>query len=354
MTAVRVKGLQRFRDKRNGKVYCYHRKTGKRLKATFGTPEFLAEFAAITAKAQQKEEENAKPKTFGQLVAVYLKSSWYTRLAPRTQKDYAKELKELEHLNHMPLSKWDRPFCAQLRDMVEKERSWHKANAMLAVLGVVFKLGTEYGGMTENPCFRLTKARRPESEEEGEEANRPWTDDERCVVLAALPPHIRLPVAIAQFTGLREADVLKLPRTACASGWLRHKTGKSRKRTEVVLPIFEGFAAELDRAPQHDAITLCANSRGKPWTESGFRCSFFKEIKKLEEAGKVEPGLTFHGLRHTVGGVLAEHGLSAQAIALWLGQKTTAMAEHYSRRANKQKRMEASVTTLKAAGCSVA
>lgn len=350
MSVVRIKGLQRFRDNRDGKWYCYHRKSGKRLRSEYGSPAFFAELAKIDAETKQAEKEAGKPKTFGELAAKYLGSSWYSRLAPRTKSDYAKEIDGLKHLYEMPLAQITRPFMAELRDLIEKERSWHKANATLAVMSMIFKLGTEHGCMTENPCFRLTKARRPESDEDGEEANRPWTDEERRVVLSAIPPHIRLPVAIGMWTGLREADVLKLPRTACAGGWLRHKTGKSRKRTEVVLPIFPDFQEELTRAPDHDAITLCANSRGRPWTESGFRCSFFKELKRLEAAGKIAPGLTFHGLRHTVGGELAEHGVSAQAIALWLGQKTTAMAEHYSRRANKKKRMEATVTTIRKGG----
>ena len=47
----------------------------------------------------------------------------------------------------------------------------------------------------------------------------------------------------------------------------------------------------------HSAVTLCANSYGRPWTESGFRASWAAVRKKLEKAGRVGPGLTLYGLR---------------------------------------------------------
>jgi integrase len=84
-------------------------------------------------------------------------------------------------------------------------------------------------------------------------------------------------------------------------------------------------------------VTLAATSEGTSWTESGFNSSFYKLIGKLEETGKVAPGLTFHGLRHTVGTLLAEAGTDLDDIRRVLGQKTLAMAQHYSEGAKKAK-----------------
>jgi hypothetical protein len=47
---------------------------------------------------------------------------------------------------------------------------------------------------------------------------------------------------------------------------------------------------------------------------------------------------------------LAENDITDSEIACWLGQKTTAMARHYSARADKKKRMEATVVKLKSRG----
>jgi integrase len=47
----------------------------------------------------------------------------------------------------------------------------------------------------------------------------------------------------------------------------------------------------------------------------------------------IEPGLTPHGLRHTLGTLLREAGADDRTIADVLGQKSTAMARHYSENA---------------------
>ena len=49
-------------------------------------------------------------------------------------------------------------------------------------------------------------------------------------------------------------------------------------------------------------------------------------------------GLTLKGLRHTVATILAEMGFDDRTIADMLGQKTLAMAQHYSNRANRSKK----------------
>ena len=76
------------------------------------------------------------------------------------------------------------------------------------------------------------------------------------------------------------------------------------------------------------------------------KTSFFKLLRKLEADGKIAPGLTFHGLRHTRGGELAECGLDDSEIALCLGQKSAASAQHYSRRAKVRRRMKSVVKKI--------
>ncbi|MGA7518550.1 MAG: tyrosine-type recombinase/integrase, partial [Pseudolabrys sp.] len=56
--------------------------------------------------------------------------------------------------------------------------------------------------------------------------------------------------------------------------------------------------------------------------------------------GNVGAGLTFHGLRHTVGTVLVEAGCDIDTVRRWLGQKTLAMAIHYSETADTSRRMK--------------
>ena len=132
--------------------------------------------------------------------------------------------------------------------------------------------------------------------------------------------------------GFRKGDVLTAAKTAISDGKIFVRT---RKRNRLVgLPIHPTLANVLANAPKHQATTIAANSYGEPWTESGFNSTFCKFIRKMEVAGKVEPGLTMHGLRHTLGTRLKEAGAEDGDIADILGQKTTAMARHYSDQAD--------------------
>jgi integrase len=95
-----------------------------------------------------------------------------------------------------------------------------------------------------------------------------------------------------------------------------------------------------------DPPTLTVNSLGKPWTPDGFRARFFKLIAKLEAEGKIAPGLTFHGLRHTQGKLIIESGGSKTDVGLLLGDRSEAVAAHYGREHEKRKRNEATVRRL--------
>jgi integrase len=92
--------------------------------------------------------------------------------------------------------------------------------------------------------------------------------------------------------------------------------------------------AVLEAAPKHDAITLCANSEGKPGTESGFRASWRTYRTRLRNGGAIGPGLTLYGLRHTVAVILRECGFDERTIADALGQRTIEMARHYAKGAD--------------------
>lgn len=102
----------------------------------------------------------------------------------------------------------------------------------------------------------------------------------------------------------------------------------------------------LDNAPECDAVTLAVNSRGQPWTEDGFRGSWRKLRLRLEAQGKVTPGLTIHGLRHTGATILREEGFDDRTIADALGQKTDSMARHCSRDADLAQKMAGVVERL--------
>ena len=120
-------------------------------------------------------------------------------------------------------------------------------------------------------------------------------------------------------------------------------TRRGKTDEPVWLPVPAPVIDAISIAPAHDALTICANSYGRPWTGSGFRASWSKIKNKLQADGAVQPGLTLKGLRHTVATILSEMGKDPETIRIMLGQKTDAMARHYSRRADHTKRMTATI-----------
>ncbi len=340
-TVARVKGVKRY--KRKGEWYCYHRASGTRLKEPFGTPAFFGELSAAERRWKERGGAAAMPGTLGMAILSYRASPAFTDLAPRTQADYQKVLDYLAPMDKMPLVKIDTAWVAKLRDKTYKKRKRRFANYVISVLGSVFRHCKEYGLVDSNPTLGVSKIKRPHSMPK---ANRPWTLQERQIVLAHASPWLKPAIALGMLAGLREGDIIKLPKNVRQSdGWLVRKTKKSG--TVLQWPIIPALAEILDAAPEHDALTLVANSFGRPWkNENSFRSAFFKLIQRLERKNLVEKGLTFHGLKHTVGKLLKEGGASDEDIAIALGHKTVAMARHYSSEADNRIRMEAVVKSF--------
>jgi integrase len=164
-----------------------------------------------------------------------------------------------------------------------------------------------------------------------------WTDAERYAVLEVSSWALKVPIALAMFAGLREGDALAIQCSAYDGSKLDFITGKTGQR--ICWPASSALKEVLDGAPKHQASTLAANSHGRTWTESGFRASWRTLRIKLEQQGKVQPGLTIHGLRHTVATILREEGFDERTIADALGQKTESMARHYARDADLSRKM---------------
>ncbi len=334
MTHVRVKGFKIFRD-RHGRWRCYHRVTGERVdlaKAPLGSAGFFAECARIVALTCIAAPP--KPGTIGLLINDYRASESFVDLAPRTRADYQRVFDYLRPIKDTALIRFDRPLVVRIRDKAAKKHGRRFANYVKAVLSVLFGWGAERGFLPANPAEGIRNIRRPKG---APRANRPWSDQERFTVVDAAPSHLRVPIALGMFTGLREADALTILRSAYDGMTLETRTRKTGQLVRWPAPA--ALRAVLAEAPKHDALTIAVTSRGRPWTASGFRASWRTFRLKLEAEGKIAPGLTFHGLRHTVGTILAEEGFDDRTIADALGQSTEAMARHYSRDADRSRKM---------------
>jgi integrase len=335
------KGFRMFEGRhKNGVWYCYHRKTGQAVDLTkfpFKSAAFYAECKRIEAL----EPVAAIPGTLGMLITAYRGHPAFTDLAPRTRADYQNVFGYLKPIADTPLVKFDKPLVVRIRDKAAKDKGRKFGNDVKARFSGIFGWGSERGFIATNVAAGIKDIRRPKN---APDANRPWADEEREAVLAACPPHIKPAIALMMFTALGPRDALTLPRSFYKVGEIATRRSKTGEPVYWTCPA--PLVMILAAAPKHDAVTLCANSDGKPWTVSGFRASWRPIKTKLEADGQIGPGLTLYGLRHTVAVILREIGCDERTIADALGQKTIEMARHYAKGADLKPKMRGVVRSL--------
>lgn len=332
---IAVPGVKVYRAR--GNLYAYHRATGTRIRAEIGTAAFLAEIERLNGRALA---EKPKGGTLGALIAGYRASPEYTELAPRTRADYGKVFDYLKPLDADPLSSFTSSTMLKIRDAAFKKHKRRFANYTVAVLSVLFRWGSIREMVATNIASAVPKLRRPHG---APRANRAWSDAECETVLQAATGGLRVVIALGMFAAMREGDAIRAARSWYDGEWIRWSQGKTGNPVE--LPVDSRLKAILDELPD-DRIILAIGERGRSYTLEGFRTVFFRLIKSLEAAGRVEPGLTFHGLRHTAGKTLAELGADPRMIGVLLGHKTLQMAALYSDEADRKKLALAAVTKL--------
>ena len=321
---IRIPGLKLARAK--GKLYVYHRASGKRIKADMKSDlaGFLAEVEKLNALAAGRVERQAK--TLGNLIQAYRLSQKFERLAARTKADYEKVFLYLEPAWPTPLWDIEPSDVVELHEDAYRARGRRMANYVLAVLSVVFNWGRLRKWIDSNPAFKVPMLEKPT---DARDVNRAWTAAEFAAVMLAGPKELQPAIAIGLF--LREGNVIRLPWSAYDGQCVRFRARKAGKAEVVPLPGF--VRAVLDKAAAEKVSPIIVvGARGRPFNdERGFRSNFFKLIRRLRKGKVVADGLTFHGLRVSMGTWAADAGADYREIAAMLQHETEAMAKLYSR-----------------------
>lgn len=135
-------------------------------------------------------------------------------------------------------------------------------------------------------------------------------------------------IDLAAATGLRRGDLVKLPWTAIGEHAIVWRTGKSRGKNVINVPLLPEAKAVLARIKaRHEAemaqtrksrrkplpATVLSNSFWRPWTPKGFGSRF----NDAKQASKID--VNFHDLRGTFATKLMIGGLTDEEIADILG-----------------------------------
>lgn len=335
---VRIRGVKRVRAA-TGRVYYYHRATKTRIEAKHGTAAFAAEVARLNGGGN-RSRSNAG--TFGALVTAYKSSPEFQQLAERTRSDYQRVFDWLKAIDAMPMFQLDGPALLQIRDRAFEQKKRRFANHVTQVLGTVLNWGRPRKMSDGNPLAgqRGIKIARPK---ELPRANRPWSDAEAEAVLDAATGGLKLGIALAVYAGMRGGDIVRVTWSIYDGQNLEWRQGKTGD--EVWLPALSELRALLDGA-ERVAPTIVTSVYGRPLTEAGLRKAFRTLILRLQKRGKVAPGLTLHGRRHTLGDTLANLGADPRMIAAVLGHRHVSSSASYTAGADRKRAAAAAVHLL--------
>lgn len=354
---MRVKGIKRVRAK--GRTYLYDRISGKRIEAAPNTQAFLDEVKAL--RAGKEPEDRHGDGTWGALVKAYLAAPKFDNLAPTTKTQYLRVIEFLKVGNRAAVKSITGGDVLRTRDAAFRKHKRRFANYVAQVMRLILAWGVEYGWLKTNPAADVTMIDKPKN---ARKVNRAWSVDELRTVLEAAVPEMRVPIALGGFAAFRRGDALSVEWTAYdgvrivgthrktgepinlnAHPFLRDILDAERRRQRAVVE----RALERGR-PVAMPKTIVTGQRGRPLTGSGFAAMFFKMIRRLTDEGKVGPGLSFHGLRHTAATMLADAGCDTRDIMAVTGHKTEAMVQHYTQAANQKARADRAMKKLERFG----
>ncbi|MBU2959807.1 tyrosine-type recombinase/integrase, partial [Citreicella sp. C3M06] len=302
------------------------------------SPEFFHECSKIAAANDAQKRMRPKPGTLGALLQFYFETEHFQNRAATTQRDYRLSADYLHPIKDTPVSSITTPLIAGIHDKASTKMGWRRANILLVFISQVFKYNIPHGNISRNFATGVIPKPRPKN---APARNRAWSYEEVQAMLEASAPEMRGALALIHCTGLDPTDALGLRRDQVAGDVI----WRDRDKTKVgaAVPIGDTLRAELQRMPEHDALTVLASSSGRSWTYDGFQSSFQRLKKKLEAKGAIKPGLTPKGLRHTMATWLREAGRSERDISDLLAQKSPAMGLHYSKDADLARKNRATI-----------
>jgi integrase len=333
------KGLKPVRRKLASgvlRLYWYHRATGKALEHDPQTAEGLLEVAGLDALSKQQTAASELPG--GSFAALWLAysardSQAWTRLKPRTRSDYQAVRDWMGASAERAMVKgMTAESIRRLADRGASQRGRRFGNYVLQVVRLVLEWGKERGWLTHNPAMGMKQTRRPAGLRR---VNRAWTLDELEAFAMDCPAQLLVPFVLGVFATMREGDAVRVTWSAYSGSRLVWIAGKNGEETSAPVTGLLKVILDEAKARRGKAVQIAVNSYGSPWSESGFRASFFKRLRALREAGAVMPGCTFHGLRATLGAMARDAGESEFRVAAAIGDLSPAMAQVYGRDADR-------------------
>ena len=212
--------------------------------------------------------------------------------AESTQKYYLGQLSKLTKVfGHIPPTKITTVMIYQYLDIRGKETQV-QANREVALLSTVFNYCIRWGVLKFNPCKDVKKF----TEETRDRYIEDW---EYKAMYDFSQPLIQITMEIAVTTGMRQRDILDLKLSDLQDDGVHITTNKTATkqifRWSPALKLAASRAKKLRKVTS--SIYLICNSKGKPYTSSGFKSMWQKAMNKALLNDVIQERFTFRDLR---------------------------------------------------------
>lgn len=284
---IDMKGIHRVKKKlAGGKVayYYYAWRNGPRIKGEPGTDEFTQSYYELVSVKKKPDSTLLQS-----VLNDFQDTTIWADLAPRTQKDYIKQIKVIEKkFGNFPTAgladiRSKQVFTKWRDDLAKKSR--RQADYAWQVLARILSWAVPLGKVPANPCEKGGRVYR------GNRSENVWSVDDELLFLTKAPVHLHLALMLALWTGQPQGDLLRLKWAAYDGSKIRLRQSKTGAR--VVIPVGGPLKAALD-AIENRQKTILTNLDGDTWSSQGFSSSWRKACIK---AGVT--GVTFNDLRGT-------------------------------------------------------
>lgn len=246
----------------------------------------MAEYAELTSR-------DTPCRTIGDLIDRYLREI-APKKAPRTYQGNIQEAKRLRAcFGSTPIASVTTQHIYQYLDERGKTAPV-RANREIALLSHMFTKAERWGQInhSQNPCVRIERL--PEHPRD-----RYIEDAEFVAFREHAGPLIAAYMDVKYLTGLRQADLLSIRLDQLKEDGIHLKVSKNGKR--IIIAWNEPLRAAVQRArslprPVRGLFLFC-NRRGQPYTGSGFRSNWHRQMRSALKNGVLQERFREHDIR---------------------------------------------------------